>query len=55
MPTRDEHAQALDAARCTTDCLFQLVRPDSLYHRSIPERYRIIFYLGTWKPSTGTC
>jgi len=46
MPIRDELAQALDAARCTTDCLFQLVRPDSLYDRSIPERHRIIFYLG---------
>src|SRR5215470_11158153 len=46
MPTRSQLSQALDAARRTTDCLFQLVRPDSLYDRSIPERHRIIFYLG---------
>jgi iron(II)-dependent oxidoreductase len=33
-------------ARERTDRLFGLVRPDSLYERPIPERHRIIFYLG---------
>ena len=33
-------------AREVTDDLFRLVRPDSLYERPIPERHRIIFYLG---------
>ncbi len=36
----------LKAARRQTDELFQIVRPDSLYERPIPERHRIIFYLG---------
>ena len=33
-------------ARRQTDKLFELVRPEFLYHRPIPERHRIIFYLG---------
>jgi iron(II)-dependent oxidoreductase len=33
-------------ARKQTDKLFDLVRPDALYARPIPERHRIIFYLG---------
>lgn len=33
-------------ARIQTDQLFRLIRPDSLYDRPIPERHRIIFYLG---------
>jgi gamma-glutamyl hercynylcysteine S-oxide synthase len=33
-------------ARRQTDKLFALVRPDALYQRPIPERHRIIFYLG---------
>jgi len=33
-------------ARKQTDKLFELVRPDALYRRPIPERHRIIFYLG---------
>src|SRR5215469_1520678 len=36
----------LKAARDRTDELFTLVRPESLYERPIPERHRIIFYLG---------
>jgi gamma-glutamyl hercynylcysteine S-oxide synthase len=36
----------LDSARRQTDELFQLVQPDSLYDRPIPERHRIVFYLG---------
>ena len=33
-------------ARKQTDKLFDLVRPNSLYDRPIPERHRLIFYLG---------
>jgi formylglycine-generating enzyme required for sulfatase activity len=33
-------------ARRQTDELFQIVRGDSFYERPIPERHRIIFYLG---------
>jgi ergothioneine biosynthesis protein EgtB len=33
-------------ARTLTDDLFQLVQPDALYDRPIPERHRIVFYLG---------
>jgi ergothioneine biosynthesis protein EgtB len=39
-------SERLAAARKETDRLFNLVRPDSLYERPIPERHRIIFYLG---------
>src|SRR5579871_5504023 len=31
---------AIQAAREQTDALFRLVRPDSLYERTIPERHR---------------
>jgi gamma-glutamyl hercynylcysteine S-oxide synthase len=36
----------LDEARRRTDALFDIVRPEALYGRPIPERHRIIFYLG---------
>src|SRR4029077_19181896 len=36
----------LAQARAQTDRLFDVVRPDSLYERPVPERHRIIFYLG---------
>jgi len=36
----------LAEARKQTDKLFALVRPDSLYERPIPERHRIVFYIG---------
>lgn len=32
--------------RLLTDRLFDVVRPDSFYERPIPERHRILFYLG---------
>ncbi len=38
--------QQLAEARASTDALFDLIAPDSLYERPIPERHRIIFYLG---------
>lgn len=37
---------ALADARRTTDALFDIVRTDSLYERPIPERHRIVFYIG---------
>jgi iron(II)-dependent oxidoreductase len=45
-PTRHGLASSLDRAREETDRLFALVRPDSLYERPIPERHRILFYVG---------
>ena len=33
-------------ARRRSDALFDLVRPEALYERPIPERHRIIFYVG---------
>jgi formylglycine-generating enzyme required for sulfatase activity len=38
--------QELEAARSQTDLLFRLLDPAALYDRPIPERHRIIFYLG---------
>ncbi len=46
MRQQTELVRALADARDRTDHLFQVVRPDSLYERPIPERHRIIFYLG---------
>jgi iron(II)-dependent oxidoreductase len=46
MRTQTDLARTLAMARERTDELFRLVRPDSLYERPIPERHRIIFYLG---------
>src|SRR5579862_2542064 len=37
---------SLAHARSETDRLFDLVKPYSLYERPVPERHRIIFYLG---------
>jgi len=44
-PASDLERELADARRITDD-LFGLVRPDSLYERPIPERHRLIFYLG---------
>jgi formylglycine-generating enzyme required for sulfatase activity len=46
MPTISELGLDLADARERTDALFRLVRPDTLYERPIPERHRILFYLG---------
>src|SRR5882724_3565698 len=43
---RPELLERLDQARVQTDRLFDLVKPDFLYQRPIPERHRIIFYVG---------
>ena len=37
---------ALNQARVHMDAMFSLVNPDSFYERGIPERHRLIFYLG---------
>jgi len=46
MTTNAEPRQSLAQARAQTDSLFNLVDPAALYERPIPERHRIIFYLG---------
>jgi len=38
--------QRLSNARARTDQLFDIVKPEFLYERPIPERHRIIFYIG---------
>jgi len=43
---QDELQRRLFDARTNTDSLFDLVKPDSLYERPIPERHRIVFYVG---------
>lgn len=44
--SRDFLAVRLTAARSLTDRLFTLLRPGALLERPIPERNRLIFYLG---------
>lgn len=39
-------ASELNAARAATDALFDLLDPAALYTRPVPERHRLIFYLG---------
>ncbi len=46
LEVRHQLLERLSEARVRTDEIFDLVRPDSLYERPIPERHRIIFYLG---------
>src|ERR1700722_3640180 len=41
-----EMYRALCEARSQTDGLFDVVNPEAFYERPIPERHRIIFYLG---------
>jgi ergothioneine biosynthesis protein EgtB len=38
--------ERLADARSRTDRLFAIVRPDAIYDRPIPERHRILFYIG---------
>ncbi|HET9408360.1 MAG TPA: SUMF1/EgtB/PvdO family nonheme iron enzyme [Candidatus Sulfotelmatobacter sp.] len=45
-PVRQELYERLIEARRRTDELFGIVRAQSLYERPIPERHRIIFYIG---------
>jgi len=46
MTPNPELVEALSQARAQTDSLFDLVDPAALYERPIPERHRIVFYLG---------
>jgi formylglycine-generating enzyme required for sulfatase activity len=46
MTPRTPLARSLIEARARNDALFGLVKPDAFYERPIPERHRIIFYLG---------
>src|SRR6188508_3431329 len=39
-------AQMLTHARAGTDTLFGLVRPEAFYERPVPERHRLLFYVG---------
>ena len=43
---RNELLERVSAARWRSDALFSVVLPGSMYERPIPERHRIIFYLG---------
>lgn len=46
LSARDQLLERLSDARDRSDAVFALVREDSLYERPIPERHRIVFYLG---------
>ncbi len=39
-------SERMRSARSHTDHLFELLQPDALYSRPVPERHRLIFYLG---------
>ena len=43
---RHQLLERLSEARVRTDEIFDIVKPDSIYERPIPERHRINFYLG---------
>src|SRR5436853_76435 len=46
-PWAEENLKArLAESRSRTDSLFDIIRPDALYDRTIPERHRIVFYVG---------
>lgn len=45
-PVRDPLIGRIDDARRRSDALFSIVQPDSLYERPIPERHRVVFYIG---------
>jgi ergothioneine biosynthesis protein EgtB len=44
--TREHLLHRLAQARLQTDELFHLVKPEAVYDRPVPERHRIIFYIG---------
>ena len=41
-----EIRKELSAARACTDHIFSLFQPETLYERPIPERHRVVFYVG---------
>ena len=46
LAVRHQRLEEFLDARTKSDALFQLIRPDALYERTIPERHRFIFYVG---------
>jgi ergothioneine biosynthesis protein EgtB len=46
LDTREQLLLRLAEARSVTDDLFRRLRSDALYDRPIPERHRIVFYIG---------
>ena len=44
--SREDLRARMATARLHTDELFAIVRPEAIYDRPIPERHRVIFYLG---------
>src|SRR5258705_11792332 len=44
--SRQALAGRMSDARARTDELFSILQPGALYDRPIPERHRLIFYLG---------
>ena len=46
LANRDQLLARLEQSRSVTDSLFRRVRADALYDRPIPERHRIVFYIG---------
>jgi hypothetical protein len=46
VPTEAPLLRRLAEARARSDELFEIVHPAALYDRPIPERHRIVFYLG---------
>jgi gamma-glutamyl hercynylcysteine S-oxide synthase len=45
-PVTDQLAERISDARRRSDALFSLLREAAIYERPIPERHRIIFYVG---------
>ena len=43
---REDLIERVQDARRRSDALFNIVRPDALFDRPIPERHRLIFYVG---------
>jgi len=57
---RQRSVSRLIEAREETDALFEVVRPEAMYDRPIPERHRIVFYVGhleafDWNLLSGAC
>ena len=46
MTSLSQTRTALTEARARMDDIFALIKPESWYERPIPERHRLIFYLG---------
>jgi formylglycine-generating enzyme required for sulfatase activity len=45
-PTTTRPTQMLTQARAGTDALFGMVRPEAWHERPVPERHRLLFYVG---------